>query len=449
VPVTEWFAPWAWFGTGDAVERDVVIAVDGDRIASISTDVESAPSDARRLNGLVMPGLANAHSHCFHRALRGRTNAGGGTFWTWRDAMYKVAARLDPDSYYALARATYAEMALAGITAVGEFHYLHHARGGAPYSNPNAMSDALAAAASGAGIRLTLLDTCYLAGGFGTPLDEVQRRFSDGDAHAWVERVSTMTAGTNIRVGSAIHSVRAVPADQMRVVAAYAERQGGPLHVHVSEQRAENVACIETHGCTPAQLLADAGALGVPRTTAVHATHCTSGDIALMQESRTTICMCPTTERDLGDGIGPARAAADAGIAITLGSDGNSVIDLFEEARAMELDERLRTEQRGHWTPGALLAAATSSGHASIGWEDAGMLGAGMLADFICVSVDTPRLAGADPAHLLEALVFAAIAADVSDVVVGGRAIVSGGAHHSTPDLSGALGRAIAAATHD
>ena len=447
MPVTEWFAPWAWLGTGDMVERDVVIAVDGDRIASVTTGVESAPANARQLDGLVMPGLSNAHSHCFHRALRGRTNDGGGTFWTWRDAMYKIAARLDPETYYALARATYAEMALAGITSVGEFHYVHHAPGGAAYSNPNAMSEALVAAATDAGIRMTLLDTCYLAGGFGTPLDEVQRRFSDGDAQAWVERVSTITAGTNIRIGSAIHSVRAVPVDGMRVVAAYAERQGGPLHVHVSEQRAENVACIETHGCTPTELLADAGALGVPRTTAVHATHCSSGDIALMQSAGITICMCPTTERDLGDGIGPARAAADAGVPISLGSDGHSVIDLFEEARAMELDERLRSEQRGHWTPAALLTAAMSSGHASIGWEDAGMLRAGMLADFIALDVDTPRMAGADAERFLEALVFAAVAGDVRDVVVGGRAIVSGGGHLSITDVPEALKRAIAVVT--
>jgi formiminoglutamate deiminase len=446
VPVTEWFARWAWLGTGDAVERDVVIAVDGDRIASVTTGVQSAPAGARRLDGLVIPGLANAHSHCFHRALRGRTNSGGGTFWTWRDAMYEIAARLDPETYYALARATYAEMALAGITSVGEFHYLHHAAGGDRYNNPNAMSGALVAAATDAGIRMTLLDTCYLAGGFDAPVNDVQRRFSDGDADHWAERVSAMAPSKEIRIGAAIHSVRAVPADQMRVVAAYADHHGAPLHVHVSEQHDEDVACLEAHGCTPTQLLAVVGALG-RRTTAVHATHCTPGDIALMQSAGTTICMCPTTERDLGDGIGPARAAADTGVNISLGSDGHSVIDLFEEARAMELDERLRTEKRGHWTPAALLGAATSSGHASIGWEDAGILGAGMLADFIGVDVDTPRMAGVDTEHLLESLVFAAIAGDVRDVVIGGRAIVSGGNHHSITDVPEALMRAIAAVT--
>ncbi len=441
--MTEWYAPWAWLGTGDAVERDVVIAVDGDRIVSVTTDVQPAPSRARRLGGLVMPGLANAHSHCFHRALRGRTNSGGGTFWTWRDAMYVVAARLDPDTFHALARATYAEMALAGITAVGEFHYVHHAPGGDAYSNPNAMSDALVAAATDAGIRMTLLDTCYLAGGFDTPLDQMQLRFSDGDADRWAERVSAMTSTTEIRIGTAIHSVRAVSSDQMRVVSAYAEEHGSPLHAHLSEQRSENLACIQAFGCTPAQLLADAGALG-ERTTAVHATHCTTDDISLLHGHGTSICMCPTTERDLGDGIGPARAAADAGVSLSLGSDGHSVIDLFEEARALELDERLRVETRGHWAPASLLRAATSGGLTSIGWADAGLLRAGKLADFICVDIDTPRLAGADPEHLLEALVFGAIAADVRVVVVGGRAIVSEGRHHSIGDVPGELGRAIA-----
>jgi formiminoglutamate deiminase len=444
--VSRWHADWAWLGMSDKVDSQVLIEVDGDRITSVTAGVEQAPPDAQRVRGVLLPGLANAHSHCFHRALRGRTNGGGGTFWTWRDAMYAVAARLDPDSYFALARATFAEMALAGITAVGEFHYVHHDGGGRPYASPNAMGEALGAAAVEVGIRMTVLDTCYLAGGFGAPPEGVQMRFSDGDADSWATRVSGWTPPSGVRLGAAIHSVRAVPADQMAIVARWADDHGSPLHVHVSEQRAENVACAAAHGCTPTQLLHDAGALSA-RTTAVHATHCDASDLALLSVAGTTVCMCPTTERDLGDGIGPARDAAGAGIGLALGSDGHSVIDMFEEARAVELDERLRVEARGHWTPSALLRAATSAGHDSLGWPDAGRITAGGFADFIAVTLDSPRLAGAEPAHLVEAIVFAASAADVREVVVGGRSIVTDGHHRTVESVPDALAEAIAAVT--
>jgi formiminoglutamate deiminase len=446
VPVTEWHAQWAWLGTDDAVESGVLIGVDGDRIASIATDIEQPPPDAHRLAGLVMPGLANAHSHCFHRALRGRTNGAGGTFWTWREQMYGVAARLNPETYNALATATFAEMALSGITGVGEFHYLHHAAGGRPYGDRNAMGDALMAAANEIGIRMTLLDTCYLAGGFGVPPDVVQQRFSDGDAHRWAERVSDLRTSDTIRQGAAIHSVRAVPADQMTVVAQWAGDHQTPLHVHLSEQRAENGACAIACGCTPAQLLDDAGALG-DRTTAIHGTHCAPADVSLLGARGSGLCRCPTTERDLGDGIGPARDAAKAGVRLSVGSDGNSVIDLFEEARSMELDERLRVEARGIWTPAALLRAATTGGQSSLGWDQAGQLTVGSLADFIAIDLDAPRIAGADPAHLLEAVAFGATASEVRDVVVGGRIIVSNRHHRTVEDVPDALRRAIAAVT--
>jgi formiminoglutamate deiminase len=446
VPVTEWLAERAWLGTTDEVETGVLIAVEGDRITSVTTGVEHPPPTAHRLTGLVIPGLANAHSHCFHRALRGRTNSGGGTFWTWREAMYGVAARLDPETYHALAKATFAEMALAGITTVGEFHYVHHAAHGRAYGDPNAMGEALIAAADEIGIRMTLLDTCYLTGGFDSPLDETQQRFSDGDATRWAERVSDLRPRAEIHIGAAIHSVRAVPADQMTLVARWAGAHQTPLHVHLSEQRAENDECAAAHGCTPTQLLGEAGALG-DRTTAIHGTHCAPADIALLQEAQCGLCMCPTTERDLGDGIGPARDAAQAGMDVSVGSDGQSVIDLFEEARAMELDERLRVESRGHWTPAALLRAATASGQTALGWVEAGRIATGSLADFIAIDLNTARLAGADPGHLLEAVAYSAAATDVHAVVVGGRSIVSERHHRRVDDVSDALRRAISAVT--
>ena len=296
-----WWCENAWLPPGRVAAR-VLITVAGGRITGVEVDVD-APPTAHVLRGLVIPGLANTHSHAFHRALRGRTQVGRGDFWTWREQMYDVANRLDPDNYLALARATYAEMVLAGITSVGEFHYVHHQPDGAPYSDRNAMGSALIEAAAQVGVRLTLLDTCYLAGGIGEPLSPLQQRFGDGDAAGWAARIDEIGRADHLRIGAAIHSVRAVPADQLGAVADWARARAVPLHFHLSEQRAENDACIERYGVSPTQLLADAGALSAS-AVAVHATHLAPGDIALLASSSTGVCLCPTTERDLADGIG-------------------------------------------------------------------------------------------------------------------------------------------------
>ncbi|MGW1229391.1 formimidoylglutamate deiminase [Streptomyces sp. NPDC002530] len=448
-PVTEtYWLSQAWLGTH--AEPDVLLEVAGGRIAGVRTGVGTPPPGATALRGLTLPGLANTHSHAFHRALRSTVQVGSGTFWTWRETMYGIASRLTPDTYYALARAVYAEMALAGITAVGEFHYLHHAPGGTPYDNPNAMGEALIAAARAAGIRITLLDTAYLSAGFGPrpsahlEPDAHQRRFSDGTAEAWAERASLLKGDDHTLIGAAVHSVRAVPADQLATVAAWAEERQAPLHVHLSEQTAENEACLAAHGRTPARLLADHGVLG-PRTTGVHNTHLTPEDIALVGSSGTGTCMCPTTERDLADGIGPATALQGAGSPLSLGSDSHAVIDLFEEARAMELNERLRTRTRGHWTAAALLRAATADGHAALGRPDAGVLEPGAPADLVTVAMDSVRTAGPAPRLAPEAAVFAASAADVRHTVVGGRHLVRDGRHVLVPDVPRALAEAVAA----
>ena len=419
-PHARWWAAYALLPSGLA--RDVTFEVSGGRFTAITDD--TLPGDAQRLPGVVLPGFANAHSHAFHRALRGRTHDRGGTFWTWRERMYAVAAQLDPDSYLALATATYAEMALAGITSVGEFHYLHHAPGGMPYDEPNVMGEALRQSASEAGIRLTLLDTCYVAGGLGADghdtLDATQERFSDTSADRWAQRCGGLKESAGMRVGAAVHSVRAVPRDQLDVVAAAAA--GRPLHVHVSEQPAENQACQGFYGLTPTALLDAEGLLG-NRTTAVHATHLTDLDIATLGRTRTTVCLCPTTERDLADGIGPARRLRDAGSPLSLGSDQHAVIDLFEEARAMEMDERLGSLERGRFRPDELMSAAT--GHDSLGWEDAGRLEVGMRADLVAVRLDSRRTAGSAPEQLL----LSAAAADVDTVIVDGRTLVTAGQH--------------------
>ncbi|WP_213454507.1 formimidoylglutamate deiminase [Rhizomonospora bruguierae] len=422
---------YAWLG--DAPVADVTIEIADGRISAVWRGEPGVP-----LPGLTLPGFANAHSHAFHRALRGRTHADRGSFWTWRDAMYAVADRLDPQSYFTLARAVYAEMALAGIACVGEFHYLHHAAGGARYNNPNAMGEALIAAAAEAGIRITLLDTAYLTASVaGEPLGGTQLRFGDGSVHAWAARADARRPHPHAVLGAAIHSVRAVPAEAVPTVAAY----DGPLHVHLSEQPAENDACLAHYGRTPAAVLDDGGALG-PRTTAVHATHLTPHDIALLGQSGTGACLCPTTERDLADGIGPARDLLDAGSPLSLGSDGHSVIDPFEEARAVEADERLRTRQRGWFTAADLVRAATVAGHRALGWDDAGTIAVGARADLVTVRMDTPRTAGVDPAGL----VFAATAADICSVIVDGRVVARDG-RHATIDVPHALATAIGAIT--
>jgi formiminoglutamate deiminase len=425
--MTVYHAAYAWLP--DGVARDVRIEVGGGTFTAVTPD---QPAVGERLPGLVLPGFANTHSHAFHRALRGRTHGVRGSFWTWRDLMYATAARLDPDSYFALARAAYAEMALAGITAVGEFHYLHHAADGKRYADPNAMGAALVAAAAEAGLRITLLDTLYLQAGVdGRPPEGVQRRFSDGDLDGWSERTDRLRAEPHSRIGAALHSVRAVPAGCMP---AFAYRTDGmPVHVHLSEQRAENDQCQAVHGLSPTELL-DAQGVWQPMTVAVHATHLADRDVKILGDQQ--VCFCPTTERDLADGIGPARRLADAGARLSLGSDSHAVIDPFEEMRGLEMNDRLASEQRGRFTAAELITAAT--GHASIGWYDAGAIAVGRRADLVAVRLDSARTAGTDPAQAI----FAATAADVTRVIAGGRTIVTDG-RHTTIDVPRALAEAL------
>ena len=440
---TSYHAELAWLGGGPGVQRDVLIEVAGGRFTAVTPGV-AAPAGAVRLPGLTLPGLANAHSHAFHRALRGRTHAGMGSFWTWRDRMYAVAATLTPDGYLRLARAVFGEMALAGVTCVGEFHYLHHGPDGTPYHDPNAMGAALVQAAADAGIRITLLDTLYLTSSVdGGPLRGPQRRFGDGNLDGWAARVACLEPAGHLRIGAAVHSVRAVPAP---LLGDFAELTADrPVHTHLSEQRAENEACHARYGCSPTELLHGAGLLG-PDSTAVHATHLSDVDRALLGDTDTAVCFCPTTERDLADGIGPARALVDGGSPLCLGSDSHAVIDLFEEARAVELDERLRTERRGHFSAAELLRAATAAGHAALGWDDAGAIAPGRRADLVSVRLDSVRTAGADPAQAAAAVVFGASAADVNRVVVDGRVVVEDG-RHTRLDVPAELGAAIAAVT--
>lgn len=438
-----WWCEHAWLG-GDSVAHGVEFTVTDGRITAVDTDTTARPG-SHRLRGLVIPGLANAHSHAFHRALRARTQRDRGSFWTWRDLMYRAAERLNPDRYRRLTRAVYAEMALAGITSVGEFHYVHHDADGIAYAEPNAMGQAVIDGAADAGVRLTLLDTCYLSSApDGAPLAGPQLRFGDGTGGRWAERVEALRqqlAGEpSVLLGAALHSVRGVPVDHMPAVVEWAETHGVPLHVHSSEQIREVEQCVAVHGRTPTAVLRDVGALG-PRTTAVHATHLTADDIADMDATSTGACFCPTTERDLGDGIGPAPALLAGRGLFSLGSDSHAMIDMFEEARAVELNERLASRTRGTIAADRLLRAATYDGHRALGWADAGELAVGARADFVAVQMDSVRTAGGGAT--VETAVFSAAAPDVTDVVVDGRAVVVERKHVSVPNVEAELASAI------
>lgn len=437
-PATIW-CELAWLG-GERAEPGVLVELEGERIASVSSGIPNPPPDAVRLRGLTIPGFANAHSHAFQRALRGRTQVGRGDFWSWREQMYEVAGTIGPDAYLALARATFAEMAIAGITAVGEFHYLHHAPGGAHYEDPNEMGKTLIRAAGEAGIRITLLDTCYLSGGIGRNPEGAQLRFSDGSAEDWAERAEQLAPGSGARLGAAVHSVRAVDPEALALVSGFAAERSWPLHAHVSEQPAENEDCLAAYGQTPSGVLADAGALS-ERFTAVHATHLAEADFGLLAGSG--VCLCPTTERDLADGVAPARRLVVGGVRLSLGTDSHALIDPFEDARAVELDERLVSGERGLHSAAELLRVATAGGCAAIGWPEAGELAQGSLADLVTVGLDSARLAGTSESHAVESLVFAATPADVREVIIGGELVVRDGRHLKL-DVADELAKAIA-----
>lgn len=392
------------------------------RIAAVHRGAAPADDDIRL--GTVVPGFGNAHSHAFHRLLRGRTHSEGGDFWRWRESMYRAARSLDPARYRAVARAVFAEMLVCGFTAVGEFHYLHHRPDGTWWEQEHAMELALATAASEVGIRLVLLDTLYLAGGIGESLALEQRGFGDGSAEAWLARWRSLRAAlvpfAGVTLGAAIHSVRAVPIEAIRT-ALDGLPTDVPLHIHVSEQPRENADSLASYGRTPVGLLADLGAL-TPRLSLIHATHLSQEDAGLIAESGATVVMCPTTEADLGDGIGPARRLADAGVPIALGSDQNAVIDPFLEMRGLEAGERLASGSRGRFAPEELLLAASASGYASLGFGSH-RLGIGDPCDLVEVAATSIRTVGSSTAQLP----MTATASDVGRVIVGGTLVADGG----------------------
>ena len=433
---------------GRGVLEGVRLEVDESGIVTrMKTGTKPEPADVR-LSGVAFPAAANAHSHAFHRVLRGRTHdMGVGSFWSWREQMYKAAGALTPEVYEQLATTVFAEMVVAGFTSVAEFHYVHHRPDGTPYGpesgGEHAMELALARAAMNARIRLTLLDTCYLAGGVGQPLAPEQARFGDADAQAWLTRLQSLRETVarkfgpdQVTVGAALHSVRGVPAEALPDIAEQLPADL-PLHIHLSEQPAENQACLQATGMTPTALLHRHGLL-TDRLSAVHATHLTEADIALLGRAHATIVMCPTTEADLADGIGPAAKLRDAGARIALGTDQHAVVDPWLEMRALEHGERLRSGQRGWFRPEDLHQSATDSGALSLGRKSAGFR-PGSYADLMAVDPASVRTVGSRP----DQLALTATAQDVTAVVVSGRLAARHGIHATLGDPARLLAAAI------
>ena len=339
------------------------------------------PRDVGVVRHLVLPGFVNAHSHAFQRALRGRvetrsTAHPADDFWGWREAMYGDANALSVDDVRALATWAYLDMVRAGVVAVGEFHYLHHDLGGRPYDDPLALSRAHVAAAAAVGLHVTLLETAYARAGFGRPASQAQCRFIFENVESYLAHVDAARAlqGPLCSVGVAIHSVRACPRDWIEAVAAYAVSHALPLHVHACEQAREVLECQQEHGMTPIALLRACGAL-TKRTTLVHATHVSDDDIVLIAESQATVCLTPSTERNLGDGLCPTGDLHAAGVPLCVGSDSHARIDLVDELRSLEDHERLRTQKRCVLTrPGqrlseVLVPAGTINGARALGIE--------------------------------------------------------------------------------
>jgi formimidoylglutamate deiminase len=385
--------------------------------------------NAIRLPGRAMlPGLVNVHSHAFQRSIRGRTErrtADRDTFWTWRVAMYHAANAMSPEAMVPVARMAFMEMALSGITTVGEFHYVHHDSNGAPYANRNEMALAVVRAASDVGIRIVALRAAYVRAGFGKPLDPAQRRFITPRVEDFI--ADTEALRTFVPVGVAPHSVRAVPLDYLRDIARYAKENRLPLQMHVAEQPAEVEACLAEYGRRPVELLHDEGILD-QSFTGIHAIHITSEEARFL--ARSTACACPTSERNLGDGAVPADQLYGAGSRISFGSDSNVQIDLLEDARLLEYHLRMKKLERAILPGGArtLFQSATESGAQSL-QAPGGTLAAGRAADFFTIDLNDPSIAGSSRDTLIDNIVFSLARTAVRDVVVGGKMIVRDGRH--------------------
>jgi formimidoylglutamate deiminase len=407
------------------------------RIVELVEDLDPSTVKIIELPGkALLPGFVNAHSHTFQRLIRGKAESrfvSGRDFWSWRGTMYYAASKLDPQQVYDVARMAFLEMVLAGTTTVGEFHYLHNATDGRAYDDPNLLSKQVIAAAESVGIRIVLLRTAYLRAGFELPPEPGQKRFYES-SKAFLENMTALMKeasgdGSQVRFGVAPHSMRAVPLHELHEIAEWARANKLPLHMHVAEQVAENEACVREYGATPVDLLAREKILG-PDFTAVHGVHVTEGEIAMLARAETTICSCPTTERNLGDGFVRADEMLAAGIRLALGSDSQAQIDPLEDARELEYHLRLRQQKRaildqvgGKPLAAHLFDCATAHGAHSLA-VPAGDLKPGRFADFVTVDLDDCSIAGNSAEDLLPTLVFSLHRSAIRDVVVRGRFVL-------------------------
>jgi formimidoylglutamate deiminase len=373
---------------------------------------------------VLVPGLMNAHSHSFQRAIRGRTErrtgTGRDTFWTWREAMYRVANRLSPEDIYDVARMAFLEMLLTGITTVREFHYLHNAPDGSRYNDPNLLSLQIIRAAQDVGLRIVLLRTAYARAGFQKAPNPLQARFITPAIETFLADTERLSSSGSAAVGIALHSIRALPLDYIREVANYACSKNMQVDMHIAEQLAEIEACLAEHGEPPVELLHSIGVLN-SRFTGVHAIHITQDEIKLLGAANSTVCACPTTERNLGDGPVPADGLLASGVRICLGSDSNGQIGILEDARSLEYHLRMKKLERAILSPEQLLNAAIAD------------VVVGHSADFFTLDLNDPSLAGADEASLMAQIVFSAERTAVRDVFVNGQRVVQDG-HHALED---------------
>jgi formimidoylglutamate deiminase len=441
--------------TGGRFERGLVLVCDGaGRIVRLARADEIECEVVSLKNRALLPGLVNAHSHAFQRVIRGRTehrsHHSRDSFWTWREMMYGAATSLRPQDIYDASRLAFLEMALGGITAVGEFHYLHKDPRGKAYDDPNLLAKEVARAARDVGLRIALLRVAYARAGYQAEPNARQQRFIESEPEVYLRNLERLrndlaresNAERGAWVGVAPHSVRATPLDYLREVAAYADEHQLPVHMHVAEQLAENLACVEEHGRTPVALLAQEHILS-ERFTCVHAVHITDEEAVELARARAFVCACPTTERNLGDGIVPADVLFKHGARIVFGTDSHTQIDLLEDARELEYHLRLKRLERNVLAPESkdvsalackLFEGATVYGAASIGGE-AGELEASRPADFFTIALDDPSIAGASTDDLLSSIVFSLARTAVRDVFVGGKKIVEDGKHLAQDEI--------------
>ena len=417
--------------TPQGLQANKVISISNDGYISAITERSEDMAITDILpNVALLPGFVNTHSHAFQRALRGQTQharSSHNTFWTWRQAMYEEARRLTPDSLYQNTLQTYREMLAAGYCSVGEFHYVHHQPDGQPYENANIMSEAILQAGQDAGIRVVLLLTAYAQSNFQQPPDRMQRRFCDASVDAYLSRVEALRM-KGIHVGVAPHSVRAVPTTWLYAIGEYSRLHQLPFHIHADEQIAEIEQCQLAEGCTPIELLERCTALG-PQTTIIHATHANQTEITLLARSGTSVCVCPTTEGDLGDGIAPYNELVTANIPLAIGSDSNTRLDPIEELRWAEYSARMRYQRRriiiadASTSPGSsLLTCGTQAGANALGLQT-GTIRPGMAADFIAIDLQAPSLAGWTPDNFLDTLFFGASSRIITQTWVQGQII--------------------------